>query len=188
MASKREQILATALELFVTQGLGATATSQIARQAGVATGTLFHHFASKDDLVRQLYLDIKLKMAEAVRPCSDIDDPLERLRQFWDLALEWAVENPLALQFLTQVYATPGTGRELRSQAFEKVLRFVPELLYQGQQQGRIRAVNQELLLANAHAQFLASAQWLIQEPELARDPAVRQQSFELLWRGLNND
>ena len=44
---KKQAILDTALTLFVSQGFYATSTASIAKTAGVATGTLFHHFASK---------------------------------------------------------------------------------------------------------------------------------------------
>ena len=54
---KRDAILTAASELVATQGLGA-ATAKIAKQAGVAEGTLFIYFANKDDLLNQLYLEI----------------------------------------------------------------------------------------------------------------------------------
>ncbi|MBW2185312.1 MAG: helix-turn-helix transcriptional regulator, partial [Deltaproteobacteria bacterium] len=40
---KRKQILGSALELFAEQGFRGTSTAEIAKHAGVATGTLFHH-------------------------------------------------------------------------------------------------------------------------------------------------
>lgn len=47
MTDKRQAILETALRLFVDQGFHGTSTASIAKQAGVATGTLFHHFPTK---------------------------------------------------------------------------------------------------------------------------------------------
>ena len=46
----KEQILAAALELFRKQGLDATTTKQISRKAGIAEGTLFNYFKTKEDL------------------------------------------------------------------------------------------------------------------------------------------
>ena len=45
--SKRDQILLSALTLFNNQGFEKTPTSAISKHAGVATGTLFHHFKTK---------------------------------------------------------------------------------------------------------------------------------------------
>lgn len=49
--SRREKILDAALQLFATEGIAATGTRQIAEAAGVASGSVFYHFESKDDLV-----------------------------------------------------------------------------------------------------------------------------------------
>lgn len=46
----KEQILAAALELFRRQGLEGTTTKQISRKAGIAEGTLFNYFKTKEDL------------------------------------------------------------------------------------------------------------------------------------------
>ena len=60
---KRKQILDAALKLFVELGFHGTPTSMIAKEAGVANGTLFHYFATKDELVIALYVAIKNQMA-----------------------------------------------------------------------------------------------------------------------------
>lgn len=49
--SRRDQILDAALELFATQGITATTTRDVAARAGVATGSVFYHFATKPDLI-----------------------------------------------------------------------------------------------------------------------------------------
>ena len=54
---KRDKILQAALELFAEQGFRGTSTAQIAKHAGVATGTLFHHFESKEALYLELLSD-----------------------------------------------------------------------------------------------------------------------------------
>jgi len=46
----KEKILAAALELFRQQGLEGTTTRQISRKAGIAEGTLFNYFKTKEDL------------------------------------------------------------------------------------------------------------------------------------------
>ena len=49
--SKREAILNAAIELFARKGYNGTAVSEIALQADVAQGTVFHHFKSKENLL-----------------------------------------------------------------------------------------------------------------------------------------
>src|SRR5579864_320739 len=62
---KRNAILAAAAQVIAEQGIGAP-TARIARLAGVAEGTLFTYFDTKDELLNQLYLEIKAELREAM--------------------------------------------------------------------------------------------------------------------------
>lgn len=91
---KREKILETAMRLFVEKGIQSTPTSLIAKEAGVATGTLFHHFKTKEELVHALYNSIFDSLLayqkEHFNPVSDVK---ERLRQIWRLDIEWGTQH-----------------------------------------------------------------------------------------------
>ena len=51
----RQRLIRTALELFTTRGYHDTTTAQIAKKADIAEGTIYRHFASKQQLVNELY-------------------------------------------------------------------------------------------------------------------------------------
>jgi len=51
----RQRLIRSALELFTTRGYHDTTTAQIAKKAGIAEGTIYRHFASKQQLVNELY-------------------------------------------------------------------------------------------------------------------------------------
>ena len=51
----RQRLIRAALELFTTRGYHETTTAQIAKKAGIAEGTIYKHFASKQHLVNELY-------------------------------------------------------------------------------------------------------------------------------------
>jgi AcrR family transcriptional regulator len=71
--TRKENIMNAATELFARQGFNGTSTSEIARSAGVAQGTIFHHFKNKenllaaicDKLVRDYIHGIRMVAAEA---------------------------------------------------------------------------------------------------------------------------
>ena len=59
MLSTKDKIFQSALELFASQGIQSTSTAQISKKAGIASGTLFVHFKSKQELIDTIYLSIK---------------------------------------------------------------------------------------------------------------------------------
>ncbi len=65
--NKKDLILQSALKLFSTKGFHGTPTSLISKEAGVATGTLFNYFESKEDLINKLYLECKKSMLEFIK-------------------------------------------------------------------------------------------------------------------------
>lgn len=78
---KKQALLEAATAAFAQSGIAAS-TSAIARSAGVAEGTLFRYFATKDELLNELYLAIKLRL---VRTMIAGLDPDEKLALRWSL-------------------------------------------------------------------------------------------------------
>ncbi|HWQ63787.1 MAG TPA: TetR/AcrR family transcriptional regulator, partial [Methanospirillum sp.] len=118
LLGKREIILHVALRLFTSQGFHATPTSQISREAGISTGTLFHYFPDKNSLFEQLYLSIKKDMAQAVRDCDDPNlDPRTRLEQCFQGFVTWGTSNHEKFLFVEQFYHSPSISEEVKREA-----------------------------------------------------------------------
>ncbi len=115
---KRDIILSVALRLFTTQGFHATPTSQISKEAGISTGTLFHYFPDKNSLFEQLYLSIKKDMAEAIRFCDDPAlDPRTRLERCFHGFVTWGITNHEKFLFVEQFYHSPSISEEVKREA-----------------------------------------------------------------------
>ena len=66
---RRTTILAHAARLFARQGVSATSVREIAQEVGMLSGSLYHHFASKDEIVQEIllsYLDELLQRYDEV--------------------------------------------------------------------------------------------------------------------------
>lgn len=105
---KRKDLLAAALRLFVENGFHGTPTSKIAKEAGVANGTLFHYFTTKEDLIVSLYIDIKRRMGEHIEAKASLaEKPKKRFRiQFTEIIL-WSMANKDEFYFIQQFHASP---------------------------------------------------------------------------------
>ncbi|MFC4269993.1 TetR family transcriptional regulator [Sneathiella chungangensis] len=77
----RNKIFASALKLFIEKGIDATSTKEITEGASVAEGTLYRHFASKDELAWALfqhhYGNIASELLKARRKSTDLRETVE---------------------------------------------------------------------------------------------------------------
>ena len=185
---KRQQLLDTALALFVTNGVQTTSTASIAREAGVATGTLFHHFPSKQDLVDTLYLEAKQDLAEALGTPPDTGPLKEQLKLLWDKALAWAMAHPNQLKLMLQLNHDPAYTISRHQDLMLTTMGFIGDRVEQAQQQGLLSPLPMPLVLSFFRQHFLSTAQLLIEQPELARQPHYQQGAFHILWQGLQPD
>jgi AcrR family transcriptional regulator len=91
---KRSAILQAAVREIAEVGLGAP-TAKIARRAGLAAGTLFTYFANKEELLNELYLELKIEVYRRVNTNFPCKANLERrARHVWSTYLDWAIEFP----------------------------------------------------------------------------------------------
>jgi AcrR family transcriptional regulator len=83
-AATRERLLRAAIAIVARDGMAAATTAAIAAEAGVAEGTLYRHFESKDDLLiaayRQMKNEVFVLAAEGVDTAAP---PPERLKRTW---------------------------------------------------------------------------------------------------------
>ncbi|WP_226390542.1 TetR/AcrR family transcriptional regulator [Penaeicola halotolerans] len=72
IAEKKKLVFESALELIKENGFHGSPMSMVAKKAGVAAGTIYTYFESKDELIVELYYYIKSKMLNEI---SEKDDP-----------------------------------------------------------------------------------------------------------------
>ena len=95
---RREVILREAAELFARQGVAATTVREIADAAGILSGSLYHHFDSKESMVEALLRDFLDQVGrEYVTVVSRDTDPVSTLRALVHDAFESLGANPAAL-------------------------------------------------------------------------------------------
>ncbi|MDF2825990.1 MAG: transcriptional regulator, TetR family [Mycobacterium sp.] len=93
-ARNRESLLAAAEAEFAEQGASAS-VAEIARRAGVAKGTVFRHFATKEDLIAAIVHQHIAALADAARRLTDAPDPGVALLEFLTVAADQRQQHDL---------------------------------------------------------------------------------------------
>ncbi|WP_334354402.1 TetR family transcriptional regulator [Enterobacter hormaechei] len=122
---KKQALLEAATAAFAQSGIAAS-TALIARNAGVAEGTLFRYFATKDDLLNALYLHLKQDLCQTMLANLDrtITEPKEHTRNIWNSYVDWGIRNPLAHAAIRQI----GVSEKLNAETEQAVKDMFPEL------------------------------------------------------------
>jgi AcrR family transcriptional regulator len=104
-------VRAALLTLVARNGFHGASMSAVAREAGVATGTAYTHYASKDELVLAAYRETKAALGRAVTAGLDPDLPAERrFHGLWLACYRYLQANPDHARFLLQVEHSPYRG------------------------------------------------------------------------------
>ncbi len=179
---KREAILAAATDLVAIMGTGAP-TANIAKRAGVAEGTLFTYFASKDELLNQLYVVIKTDLSKAMLSSyPSKGDIRERSRHVWDSLIDWGANYPMKRKAMRQLGVSERITEDSRRRgnaAFRDINSLLEESLAEGVLKGQSPA-------------FVGAALEALSETTIefiAQDPSKREQykkaGFEMFWNGV---
>jgi AcrR family transcriptional regulator len=182
---KQEAILETALTLFTERGFFGTPTSLISKEAGVATGTLFFYFRTKEDLIDTIYRRVKIEAAGAM--CQDLDaeqTAKAKLRRLGFNAVTWGIGNPSKLKFMEQFAHSPFVSTTAREEGMSRFL-FLQDLVQEGIREGAIRNTDPELVFC-----MMASAlSGLIALASATDNPVVRnaiiEEGLDVVWNGL---
>ncbi len=182
MVDKRENILKTALGLFVTNGFHATPTSKIAKEAGVATGTLFHHFKTKDELINCLYLDSKEKMIEALK--YDLEKTTSfklNFKQLYFNTIHWSVNNQNEFLFFQMFSNSPYISDETKLQGSER-FSFFKELLEKGKKEEIIKNIDNDIMMGILFGAIMGAMQVFINISDNEEIKNTKELSFKMIW------
>ena len=110
---KKQAIFESTLALIREHGFHGTPMSQIAKNAGVAAGTIYHHFDSKDTLIGELYEHVLNQILNSMLQSDDEHmDYKERFFNFFISHCLFYIEHPNALFFMEQFINSPYNNRQ----------------------------------------------------------------------------
>ena len=141
VADKREAILRAATQVFARNGYFNSKVADIAREAGVADGTVYLYFKSKEEILHSIF---DRSMGEAItegrRQLEAIADAREKLRRIAHLHLErLGADRDLAVVFQVELRGSTKFMEEFSAAGFAEYLSLIRETFEEGQRTGVFR-------------------------------------------------
>ncbi|MBA2662574.1 MAG: TetR/AcrR family transcriptional regulator [Bradymonadaceae bacterium] len=137
---RRRQIAEAALQIIAEHGIGKFTTAAIAEEVGLAEGTIFRHFSTKQDIVLAAIGLMKDRFSEGFPP--EHQDPLERLGIFIRGRLELVVAHPGVFRaFFSDelAHAAGKEGEAIVMQIKQESMAFIQGCLNEAIASGQLR-------------------------------------------------
>jgi TetR/AcrR family transcriptional regulator, repressor of fatR-cypB operon len=183
-ADKRQAILGAALRRIARSGLHNTPMSAIAREAGVAAGTLYIYFRSKEELINALYLELIVDRMAAISRAVDVGLPVtEQLWRAWSTLARWHLTHPDASSFMHQCEGSAILTGETRA-AQAQLEASGREEYERGVREGRIRQMPLQVFHALFSGPILELAH-MRDRGQIEIDERVLRVTFEGVRRSL---
>lgn len=173
-ASKRERIIDAAIEVFCAAGYDAASMADVAAKAGVAKGTLYLYFESKQCLFEEAY---RLCHAERVRECSANTEAIPGILDKLCLRLRngtrWELASPLKNQLVRVYLAHPHFREKVKNKVVDRCTDSVEALVAQGAASGELRDMP-PALLEEMYVRFGSAVYYYMADhPEQAENEAL---------------
>jgi len=141
-SDKREAILRSATKVFARNGYFNSKVADIAAEAGIADGTVYLYFKSKDEILHSIF-DRAMGhfIAEGRRELAVLESPVDRLRRIAELHLErLGGDRDLAIVFQVELRGSTKHMQEFSAAGFAEYLDIIRETIDAGQRSGDFRS------------------------------------------------
>jgi len=140
-SEKYQAILRAAIKVFAGRGFFQSTVADVAEAAGVADGTVYLYFKSKDDLLISIFNEtMEEVIAKSRAELQKLDDPVERLGRLASLHLSWlGRDRQLAVVFQVELRQSTKFMEEFSTTRLAEYFEMIREIIVDGQKRGIFR-------------------------------------------------
>lgn len=147
--TKMEKILAAALEVFAAQGFDKATVDEICLKAGVAKGTVFYHYKTKEDLfIRLIEGGIDLLVDTVKDATSKLTSPTAQLRAVIEIQTSLSFQHSEFFSILQSEFWGKQERQQVLRRALRKYFEFIDQIVATGIAQGEFIHADPENLSA----------------------------------------
>jgi len=142
ISDKREAIHRAAIKVFARKGYFNSKVADIAGEAGIADGTVYLYFKSKDEILHSIFDRAMAEFIEdGLKKLEGIDQPAERLKKIARLHLEkLGADRDLAVVFQVELRGSTKFMQEFSAAGFAEYLDIIRQTIESGQKSGAFRS------------------------------------------------
>lgn len=179
--SSKSHILETAISLVSEHGLRATSTALIAKEAGIANGTLFHHYATKEVLMQEAYLYVqqeKLRYLKKFMP----DDSMSEEDAYALIAamIEYWMDHPDQFSFMRECFHSSVYTDTLRLKIEQLHLK-TKNILTTGIERGCIANMDIDLITSCMQGTIIALVALIMRCEDNEKKQLYKQQGIQFI-------
>jgi AcrR family transcriptional regulator len=182
---RRERILAAALTLFASRGYHATPVPDIAMDAGIATGTIYRYFATKELLLNAVFQAWQGRLNDCL--AADLPEDVsarERFSTCWRRHIGWLRAHPVAALFLDSHAQLVELDAESRALALAYAVSLDAHL-EAAMARGLVRALPVDLAVAMIRGAALGMARDSREGRIVLSDEMISTME-DMLWRAIS--
>jgi TetR/AcrR family fatty acid metabolism transcriptional regulator len=140
-ADRRREILRAAIVVFAAKGYHGCRIADVAKQAGVAYGLVYHYFKNKEELLASVFDASFGRFAHAVDALiAEEQSVAATLEQIVDFAFRAYVADPLSVRVLIfEIVRSPAFREASRVSALQHTMEATARLIAKGQKSGEMR-------------------------------------------------
>ena len=141
VADKREAILRAAIKVFAGRGYFNSKVADIASEAGIADGTVYLYFKSKDEILHSIFDRAMAEfIAEGKRELAKLSEPVDKLRRIAELHLSrLGADRDMAIVFQVELRGSTKFMQEFSAAGFAEYLDIIRQTIIEGQKGGIFR-------------------------------------------------
>ena len=188
VTDKREAILRAAVRVFARNGFFNSKVADIAGEAGIADGTVYLYFKSKDEILHSIFDQaMEIFISEGRRELATLERPEDKLRRIAEMHLErLGADRDLAVVFQIELRGSVKFMQEFSAAGFADYLDIIRQTIEEGQKagifRGDIKPIVASKILYGSLDEMVTN--WILSKKRYALEP-MASEVLKTFFRGM---